>query len=155
MRRIDLITIFSTFFLVILVSALSIYGWLKFVDGTYFAQPIELESSTLQTTKTEYAPGEIVQVKLKYLKNRAVMEQIQWSLVSDVLIEYAPRPVALPTGAYEFLLDVAKIPENLLDANKGKRWKFIGFMHIPINPLRTMRIPVETTQFAVTTTADK
>ncbi len=148
MKRLDFIVILVTVLGAILVAAMSIYGWLLFIDGTLYMRPIDLESCLLQTTKAEYKRGEVVQAELRYLKNRAVMEQIQWTLVSDIVIEYAIRSVPLPTGQYNFILDVAKIPEDLI-TNKEKKWKFVGFMKVPVNPVRTMIYPVETTKFVV------
>ena len=149
MKRIDFVVMLALFMGVLLVSVLSVWGWYQFVDGTLFLRPIQFETTVLQCTKDSYRPGELVQARLRYLKNRTAVEKVQWNLVSDVLIEYAPRTVALPTGQYDFLVDIAKIPENLPITDSQAKWRFVGVMQVPVNSMRELFYDIETSQFTI------
>jgi hypothetical protein len=132
-----------------LIITILVSGWFMFIDGTLYNSPIELESNRLQTTKSIYVPGEMVQVTLRYLKNRTLLEQVTWSLKSNILIEFSPRVVGLPEGKQDFLMDIARIPINLPGIEENTQWKFTGYVEYTINPLRTILYAVETNEFTI------
>ena len=105
---INFIMMLSVLFVFVILSA----GWLIFIDGTYYQPPIDFESRILQTTKEVYIPGEMVQVRFRYLKNRSVLENVVWSLKSDILVDFSPKVIGLPEGKQDFVMDIFKIPNN-------------------------------------------
>ena len=145
---ISVAVIAAMFFSFILVVSVFVWGYFQFIDGEFIQRPLVFESTVLHVTKDFYVPGEIVQAQMRYVKNRDVIERVNWTLVSDRLIEYAPREMFLPPGDHDVLVDIAMIPENVAIIPNA-RWKFSGLVKVPVNWIKDIQYHVETTQFAI------
>ena len=138
----------ALFFSFIMLISIMVWGYFQFIDGEFVQRPLVFESTVLHVTKDFYVPGEIVQAQMRYIKNRPIIERVNWTLVSDRLIEYTPREMFLPPGHHDMLIDIARIPENVAIIPNA-RWKFSGLVRVPVNWIKDVQYHVETTQFAI------
>ena len=138
----------------ILLISIGVVGFLLFVDGEYVNAPLLLQCTDLCTLEKEYAPGDVVSVKIKGYIRREHDATIQWTLMDSRLYTFVPKPFSLPRYEDEFsaewfysIIEVEKIP-ILLPPETNAAY-FVGVIRIRINVLKTKVIIVRTKPFRV------
>lgn len=108
----------------IIAAAILLAGYARFIDGTYTRKIISYKNQyKIQTVKSVYAPGEMIQGYVSFCKYRDVTPHITDSLVDDYLhttpeyfstygstgcrdnliVNFQIVPPELPSGTYHFI----------------------------------------------------
>lgn len=118
--------------------------WFVFVDGRLVRKPIEF-FGVIQTEKSIYHVGELVQGRARFCKNRNVPAEFQWIVIGGKLDWYPDRTSNLPVGCHDLLIPIEVILPN---QPKGAT-HFETLLSYKVNFFNTVHVPIETNIFQV------
>lgn len=136
---------------IVIVVSVMLVGYYQYLDGTVINKIVEFRSTTLQTTKDTYYPGDWVEATVSFCKYRDISPTVQWTLVDTYLRFYAPRQTGVnSTGCFtDRVVRLEMIPLDLPPDIPDERPFFTGKLLYQVNHLRTIEVELKTNSFKV------